>query len=502
MSGTGCLTYIEEEETMLRRYLPLVVVASLAVPGGAAWAFSAFVDLSATDGYTQAAPTGVAAGGVAVLQGELSTTYPTLFYHTFLYPGASDGAMSDITSQFTGVARIGSTNMNGSGQFIACQTSPAGSTGGWIYSGGGATSLAGYSSSGETYGVAINNIGAVGGYYRATGATSNMSPYISAGGTYYTLNNLAEYGASVLALNTSGQAAGWGETGSGSAPDATVWTYTVSGGTMSKQAYTDIGEYGLANPSLSGAAAAYPSVQSSLALAVNASGQVLVAASNTTQSLALLLQNGVTATFLYNMSTETFTSLGNLQIYDAQTPTGTGTQFGGHAEAINDSGEVVGRIATSSGGYDAALWQNGTVTDLNKLYAGILPAGFTLNNATAIDDQGDIAGYGTDASNNTNQAFVIYAPTPGDANLDGRVDVNDLTIVLSHFGQSGLTWAQGDFIGDGKVDVNDLTILLSNFGHTTAPAAGAPSAVPEPCTLALLTAALAGLFAFAWRKHW
>ena len=38
---------------------------------------------------------------------------------------------------------------------------------------------------------------------------------------------------------------------------------------------------------------------------------------------------------------------------------------------------------------------------------------------------------------NTNQAFVIYAPTPGDANLDGRVDVNDLTIVLSHFGQTG-----------------------------------------------------------------
>ena len=114
-----------------------------------------------------------------------------------------------------------------------------------------------------------------------------------------------------------------------------------------------------------------------------------------------------------------------------------GTQFGGHAEAINDSGEVVGRIALTNGTYDAALWQNGTVTDLNKLYAGILPAGFTLNNATAIDDQGDIAGYGTDAADHTNQAFVIYAPTPGDANLDGRVDVNDLTIVLSHFGQTG-----------------------------------------------------------------
>ena len=57
-----------------------------------------------------------------------------------------------------------------------------------------------------------------------------------------------------------------------------------------------------------------------MALAVNASGQVLVAASNSIQSTSLsLLQNGVTATFLYNMGTETFTSLGGLQIYDDQT---------------------------------------------------------------------------------------------------------------------------------------------------------------------------------------
>ena len=121
-------------------------------------------------------------------------------------------------------------------------------------------------------------------------------------------------------------------------------------------------------------------------------------------------------------------------------PTGTGTQCGGHAQAINDSGQVVGRMLTSSGGYDAAIWQNGTLTDLNSIYGpsglNILPAGFTLNNATAIDNQGDIAGYGTDAASHTNQAFVIYAPMPGDANLDGRVDINDLTIVLTNYDQT------------------------------------------------------------------
>ena len=111
-------------------------------------------------------------------------------------------------------------------------------------------------------------------------------------------------------------------------------------------------------------------------------------------------------------------------------------------------------------GYDAAIWKNGTITDLNTLYAPALAGtGFTLDNATAIDDNGDIAGYGHDANGNVEQAFLLQALLPGDANEDGRVDVNDLTIVLTNFGQTGMTWSQGEFTGDGKVDVNDLTIV-------------------------------------------
>ena len=74
---------------------------------------------------------------------------------------------------------------------------------------------------------------------------------------------------------------------------------------------------------------------------------------------------------------------------------------------------------------------------------------------------------------------------PGDVNGDGNVDINDLTIVLSEFGQTGMTWSQGDFNGDGKVDINDLTIVLANFGATYAAAPGV-KAVPEPSSLALL----------------
>ena len=51
----------------------------------------------------------------------------------------------------------------------------------------------------------------------------------------------------------------------------------------------------------------------------------------------------------------------------------------------------------------------------------------------------------------------------GDANLDGKVDINDLTIVLAHYNQTGQTWTDGEFTGSGTVDINDLTIVLANY---------------------------------------
>ena len=97
--------------------------------------------------------------------------------------------------------------------------------------------------------------------------------------------------------------------------------------------------------------------------------------------------------------------------------------------------------------------------------------------------------------------LVADPALPGDANLDGQVDVNDLTILLTNFGRTGATWTQGEFTGDGTVDVNDLTILLTNFGQTLSASAGSAAAVPEPCAAAPAAAALAGLLAYSCRKR-
>ena len=155
------------------------------------------------------------------------------------------------------------------------------------------------------------------------------------------------------------------------------------------------------------------------------------------------------------------------------------------AYGINDNGVVVGTSVTgndTSSANDAFIYDatNG-VRDMNTVFASIIPSGWTLTTATGIDNNGDIVGYMFDNGGVNNEGFLIRAWLPGDANGDGKVDINDLTIVLSHYGQSGMTWTQGEFTGDGTVDINDLTIVLAHYGDTFASsAAGSLSAVPEP----------------------
>ena len=181
---------------------------------------------------------------------------------------------------------------------------------------------------------------------------------------------------------------------------------------------------------------------------------------------------------------------------------GSGTLTAGSTAGINDMGQIVGyeyvsQVPTTSTAYIYGTTANSGVP-LANLVANL--GGWTLQEATAIDNQGDIVGLGTDSSG-TNKAFLLTA-LPGDANLDGKVDINDLTIVLAHYNQSGVTWGQGDFNGDAKVDINDLTIVLANYNQTVSASAGnGLAAVPEPGALALVAAGLVGLLIYFRRSR-
>ena len=88
---------------------------------------------------------------------------------------------------------------------------------------------------------------------------------------------------------------------------------------------------------------------------------------------------------------------------------------------------------------------------------------------------------GYDGGIDTVRLTVISESFPGDANLDGRVDVDDAIILAANWLASGTTWHMGDFNEDGTVDDEDATILAVNWQHGVAQAA-----VPEPGTIVLL----------------
>jgi hypothetical protein len=68
----------------------------------------------------------------------------------------------------------------------------------------------------------------------------------------------------------------------------------------------------------------------------------------------------------------------------------------------------------------------------------------------------------------------------GDANHDGRVNLNDFNILAANFGQSPRDFTQGDFNYDGVVNLNDFNILASRFGTVLSPAASAaPGVAPS-----------------------
>ncbi|MEX2141789.1 MAG: DUF5050 domain-containing protein [Pirellulales bacterium] len=105
--------------------------------------------------------------------------------------------------------------------------------------------------------------------------------------------------------------------------------------------------------------------------------------------------------------------------------------------------------------------------------------------------------------------LMTYTRT-GDANLDGIVNDDDVTIVSATYapGVSQPSWALGDFDYNGFVDDDDVTLLGVFYDPAAAPLAAPEStlannvtAVPEPSTLALLSVLLAAYGIGALRRR-
>jgi probable HAF family extracellular repeat protein len=133
--------------------------------------------------------------------------------------------------------------------------------------------------------------------------------------------------------------------------------------------------------------------QNSDAYAINASGQVVGYADTA---------SGGWHPFVY--SNGHMTDLGS---FDSAWPNGV-------AEGINTAGQIVGYMASATT-YHAFLYSDGQMTDLNSLISPT--AGWTLEEATSINDAGQIVGYGVNPSGQVESYLLTPVPEPHSAAL-------------------------------------------------------------------------------------
>ena len=138
-------------------------------------------------------------------------------------------------------------------------------------------------------------------------------------------------------------------------------------------------------------------------------------------------------------------------------------------------------------------------------------ASLPITSSTAAASPGLFAiGYSDNTS--THQLKIAFT-VPGDCDLSGTTDFNDLTTVAQFFGQSTakgntVSWSTGDVNYDNVVDFNDLTLVAQYFGSslTKSQASELPASfvaqyelalaevrqtdsVPEPMTIGLMSIA-------------
>ncbi len=132
-------------------------------------------------------------------------------------------------------------------------------------------------------------------------------------------------------------------------------------------------------------------------------------------------------------------------------------------------------VPTDSGGYH---WAGGTssVVGTQSQTANMVPTIGTSTRRwfTELDHAGLVD--------------IGWEPAPmGDVNLDGQVNLRDVSVMLSNFGTEALMgWKDGDLTGDGRVGPADLGLLLAHWPHEAPPTVLSGMMIPEPSSLALL----------------
>jgi hypothetical protein len=155
------------------------------------------------------------------------------------------------------------------------------------------------------------------------------------------------------------------------------------------------------------------------------------------------------------------------------------------------------RILSARGGpgFDASWTGPGITSSTAAADPEAFSVGYAVNADQPLGPNTEFRGQPVDES-----SILIRYTRTADANLDGLVNDDDVTIVGATYapGLPQPSWALGDFDYNGFVDDDDVTLLGAFYDPSAPPLAVSlagssvqVAAVPEPGTLVL--AALAGL---------
>ncbi len=309
----------------------------------------------------------------------------------------------------------------------------------------------------------------------APGGSYNPSSYTQTGGTN-TVSTLEFCGTASQPAST--QAA----------------TYNLNGGTLNVNSVTvNNNGYGKAAFNFGGgtlqaaAPQTWPSTFGTFALSpsttstINSQGNTITFNQALTGSGALNIAGSGSGSVVFNGANSytgtTTISSGTLDITGASNSTNLLTNAGG----VNITGGQL--ILDYTTGSDPASL-------VNTLLASAYSNGF---HSGQIYDTSATASMGLGwIDNTTTKQITIMPALYGDADLNGKVDLTDFSILSTNFNPSGtgMTWQQGDFDYNGKVDLTDFSILATNFTGDD-PLVRVGSAVPEPSSIVMLALLLA-----------